>query len=150
MRLKLLVSQKDREPFSQKHIGNKTQAVRLPRSLADSGIGEQGTTLIYKHHMEKINKAQTIKGNQAGTLHVWFPCYISVQGGGCQWKGSDARTLNAGGTSLTLRRCRRARRCLRSSAGTAERWSGWALARRRYIRRTGGRGSPAIFCIGRD
>ena len=31
---------------------------------------------------EKTNKAQTIKGNQAGTIHVWFPCSISVWGGG--------------------------------------------------------------------
>ena len=31
---------------------------------------------------KKTNNAQTIKGNQAGTLHVWFPCYISVRGGG--------------------------------------------------------------------
>jgi len=29
---------------------------------------------------EKTNKAQTIKGNQAGTIHVWFPCSISVRG----------------------------------------------------------------------
>ena len=35
-----------------------------------------------KHHTKKTNKAQTIKGSQAGTLHVWFPCYISVWGGG--------------------------------------------------------------------
>ena len=67
-----------------------------------------------KHHTKKTNKAQTIKGSQAGTLHVWFPCSISVRGGGCQWKGSDARTLNAGGTSLTLRKCRRAGRCWKS------------------------------------
>ena len=25
------------------------------------------------------HKAQTIKGNQAGTLHVWFPCSISMR-----------------------------------------------------------------------
>ena len=25
-----------------------------------------------KHHTKKINNAQTIKGNQAGTIHVWF------------------------------------------------------------------------------
>lgn len=30
------------------------------------------------------------------------------------FRGSDARTLNGGGTSLTLNRCRRARRCLSS------------------------------------
>ena len=65
-----------------------------------------------KHHAKKTNKAQTIKGNQAGTLHVWFPRYISVRGGGCQWRGSDARTRSVGGTSLTLKRCRRAGRCL--------------------------------------
>ena len=46
-----------------------------------------------KHHAKKTNKAQTIKGNQAGTLHVWFPRYISVRGGGCQWRGSDAGIL---------------------------------------------------------
>lgn len=38
------------------------------------------------HHTKKTNKVQTIKGNQAGTLHVWFPCSISVWGGGGQWK----------------------------------------------------------------
>lgn len=29
---------------------------------------------------KKTNNAQTIKGNQAGTLHVWFPCYIISTG----------------------------------------------------------------------
>ena len=33
-------------------------------------------------HSDLIHKAQRIKGNQAGTLHVWFPCFISVRGGG--------------------------------------------------------------------
>ena len=33
-------------------------------------------------HSDLLQKAQTIKGNQAGTLHVWFPCSISVWGGG--------------------------------------------------------------------
>ena len=36
---------------------------------------------------DKTNNAQTIKGNQAGTLHVWFPCSISVRGGG--FSGED-------------------------------------------------------------
>ena len=40
-----------------------------------------------KHHTKKTNKAQTIKGSQAGTLHVWFPCSISVRGGG--FSGED-------------------------------------------------------------
>lgn len=34
-----------------------------------------------------LHKAQRIKGNQAGTLHVWFPCSISVRGGG--FSGED-------------------------------------------------------------
>ena len=72
-------------------------------------------------HSDLLHKAQRIKGNQAGTLHVWFPCSISVRGGGCQWRGSDARTRSVGGTSLILRKCRRAGRCWKSSAGPAER-----------------------------
>ena len=31
---------------------------------------------------KKTNNAQTIKGNQAGTLHVWFPYSISLRVGG--------------------------------------------------------------------
>ena len=46
------------------------------------------------------------------------------------------------GTSLTLRKCRRAGRCWKSSAGAAGRWSRWASAQRWYIRRTGGRDTP--------
>ena len=33
-------------------------------------------------HSDLLHKAQTIKGNQAGTLHVWFPYSISLRGGG--------------------------------------------------------------------
>ena len=36
-----------------------------------------------KHHTKKINNTQTIKGNQPGLIVPdWFPCYISVRGGG--------------------------------------------------------------------
>lgn len=53
-----------------------------------------------KHHTKKTNKAQTIKGNQAGTLHVWFPYCISVRGGGCQWKGHKKITNTLDNPSL--------------------------------------------------
>lgn len=33
-------------------------------------------------HEKKTNNAQMIKGNQAETLHVWFPCSILLRGGG--------------------------------------------------------------------
>ncbi len=54
------------------------------------------------------------ESNMNTSRSVCFPCYISVWGDGCQWKGSEARTLSAGGTSLTPQRCCRTRRCLGS------------------------------------
>ena len=33
-------------------------------------------------HSDLLHKAQMIKGNQAGTLHVWFPYSISLRVGG--------------------------------------------------------------------
>ena len=33
-------------------------------------------------HSDLLHKAKTIKGNQAGTLHVWFPYSISLRGVG--------------------------------------------------------------------